>query len=128
MMMVRARTLAGFGFVVFVAVAGMRMIAIVAMLTLIAADIFTQPHEFLLRHRALRLNVPLQRLPFVNLLEYQRVFLRAVAAFRRGEEPDERCPFCDGKIAVISASDRPPHTIIFVDCPCRRTSGVLKGL
>src|SRR5215211_4846795 len=45
-------------------------VPVVAAQALIAANILTQPHEFVLRRRALRLDFALQGLPFFKLLEY----------------------------------------------------------
>jgi len=80
MMTFRVRLPANSGVTPFVAVAGMRIVPIVAVEILIAADIFTQPQQFLLGHRALHLDIPLQGLSFLDLFEYQRVLLCAVTA------------------------------------------------
>lgn len=59
--------------------------------------------------------------------EHEEPVWRAVRAFRDGRDSDERCFFCQGKILVDGS---PPGESLFVvfTCPCKKSSGSLKGI
>lgn len=55
--------------------------------------------------------------------------LRAIRALQEGRQPDEKCYFCGGRIEMIGAPpDGPPYTQFYFTCPCKKTSGFLKGI
>lgn len=47
----------------------------------------------------------------------------AIRQFRAGATPDQRCVWCDGLILVDGHG-----ATVYVTCPCKRSSGVWKGL
>lgn len=52
----------------------------------------------------------------------------AIQAFRQGKTPDQKCYFCDGLINVAGSPPGGPYTSYFFTCPCKKSSGFLRGL
>jgi len=53
---------------------------------------------------------------------------RAIAAFRRGEQPEETCAFCQGAIQVDGGPPGGPYTFVVFTCPCKMSAGFFKGM
>jgi hypothetical protein len=57
----------------------------------------------------------------------QRV-LRAIEEFKAGKPPSQKCYFCDGVIEVSGGPPGGPYTQFVFTCPCKKSSGFLKGI
>ncbi len=54
--------------------------------------------------------------------------LRAIRAVKEGKTPQERCVFCGGRIEVEGAPPGGPFSQFYFTCPCKKSSGFLRGL
>ncbi len=52
----------------------------------------------------------------------------AIQMYRQGKVPDQKCWFCDGTIKVDGAPPGGPYTSYYFTCPCKKSSGFLRGL
>jgi hypothetical protein len=57
----------------------------------------------------------------------ERVYA-AIQELREGKPPTQKCYFCDGLIKVAGAPPGGPYTSYFFSCPCKKSSGFLRGL
>jgi len=53
---------------------------------------------------------------------------RAIKAAKEGRPSEERCVTCGGIIEVLADPPGGPYTQFAFTCPCKRTSGYLKGM
>lgn len=58
----------------------------------------------------------------------EEAVLRAIRLFKEGRVPDEKCVYCAGVIQVAGAPPGGPFTQFYFTCPCKQTSGFLKGI
>lgn len=54
--------------------------------------------------------------------------LDAIQARSKGREPQERCPFCEGRLEVRATPLERPFTRYDVVCPCGRCTCALRGM
>ncbi|AEI67983.1 hypothetical protein MYMAC_004405 [Corallococcus macrosporus DSM 14697] len=47
---------------------------------------------------------------------------------REGQVPNEKCVYCGGLIQVVGAPPGGPFTQFYFTCPCKKSSGFLKGI